>query len=504
MKLSMKFTLCFLVGFGVVQAIFSYLRVQRESALFEEDFRGDHETMGRDLSAAVMRMWKLGGIEAARSFVDETNANKSQVLVRLVEPGESVSDDPENPVSAATLKELSQTDRVFFQRVNIHGSPSLRTYLPEGTTSLRTYIPVGLGNDWLGTLELTESFEKAHQYVRMSTFRTLLKDAIIIVVTGTVALVLGLALVGRPVRHLVDRARKLASGNMTDHIDLKQSDELGDLAREINAMFDQLAEAHRRVEEETNARISAIEQLRHADRLRTVGQLTSGIAHELGTPLNVVWERAKMVARDPASSPTTANSARIMTEQCARMTAIIRQLLDFSRPTQPKKVRIDFRQVIRRTLTLLQPTVDSCHVTVQTENGEEPVMVDVDVDQIQQVASNLIMNAIHAMSGGGTMTLTMGTRRLRRKFDADSQLGDFVFFTVKDTGHGIPSDDVPRVFDPFFTTKDVGQGTGLGLSISLGIVKEHGGWIDVESAPGQGARFTVFLPKEEAACLVAS
>lgn len=490
MKLAFKFTLCFLIGMGTVQAVFSYLRVQREFALFNEEFEDDHESMGRDLAVAVARVWELGGRQAAREFVDDANANKSQVTISLIEPHESVEDLPRFRVDAADLKALSQrNDEVMFQRVEIAGVPALRTF-----------VPVGHHDRWMGTIELTESFAKARRYVKASVIRTLVKEAIMVLVTGTLAVVLGVYFVGRPVRLLADRTRKLASGNLSDRIVLRQKDELGVLAGEINTMCDQLAEAQRRLEVETEARIAALEQLRHADRLRTVGQLTSGIAHELGTPLNVVWERAKLIARDPKLDPAIANSARIIAEQSARMTTIIRQILDYSRPAQPKKAPVDFRSVIRRTLSLLQPTIDSRHITVETHESEQPLKAHVDVDQIQQVASNLMMNAIQSMNGEGLIRVTIGTRRAKPPNAVDGVEHDYVYFSVRDQGHGISSENLSRVFDPFFTTKDIGQGTGLGLSISLGIVREHGGWIDVESELGRGSCFTVYLPGEEATC----
>jgi signal transduction histidine kinase len=318
------------------------------------------------------------------------------------------------------------------------------------------------------------------------------------------ALLLGVWFVGRPVRLLAARARRIAAGDFEGRLELRQADELADLAGEINSMSDRLAEAQRRVASETAARIDAIEQLRHADRLRTVGQLTSGIAHELGTPLNVVWERAKMIAGDPAASGPCADNARVIAEQSARMTKIIRQLLDFSRPARPKKVRIDLRLVIRQTISLLQPALQRRRVEATLEGADEPVCAAVDVDQMQQVASNLVLNAVHAMPDGGPLTVTTGFRRCRPPAaDVGSDTG-FAYIAVRDRGRGIDVENRARVFDPFFTTKDIGEGTGLGLSVALGIVKEHGGWIEVESTPGQGACFTVYVPEESAACAAKS
>lgn len=489
MRLSLKFALAFLVCMSVVQAVFSYQRVQREAALFDEDFRHDHETMGRDLATAVARIWELAGPDSARSFVDETNRSKSEVQIRWIPAGED-SAQGSQPAGAQAPRSGEGAAVI---------SEEVRT--PDGAV-LRTNVPVlSADGGRLGTLELTESMEKAEQYIRLSLIRMGVRTSIIIALTGIVALLLGIWFVGRPVAQLVRRARQIAAGDLSGRLRVKQADELGDLGREIDAMSDRLEEAMRRVAAETTARIETLEQLRHADRLRTVGQLTSGIAHELGTPLNVVWERAKMITND-AGSPAATISARIIAEQAQRMTKIIRQLLDFSRPPNPKKARVDLRQVVRQTLTLLRPTLDGRQIHADLELSDEPVMVAVDVDQVQQVASNFLLNALQAMPGGGCIKVRVGCRRARPPADPHHRESEHGFFAVSDQGHGISAENVGRVFDPFFTTKDVGQGTGLGLSISLGIIREHGGWIDIESEPGRGARFTAYLPKEAQQCAV--
>lgn len=489
MRLSVKFTLAFLLCLGAVFSVFSYLRVEREIALFDVDFRKDHEAMGRDLAAAVVRIWDLQGEAPALAFINDTNETKGQVHIRWIHRGESTGGDPTTRLTPVELETVAQRDEVVSDTIKVDGRPVLRTF-----------VPVTNKGDWLGILELTESTSPAREYVRTSVLRTLVITSVIAVLTACLAMLLGIWFVGRPVRLLAGRARRIAAGDFTGRLQLRQADEFADLANEINTMSDRLAEAQQRVAAETAARIEAIEQLRHADRLRTVGQLTSGIAHELGTPLNVVWERAKMIANDRAAPGASAANAKIIAEQSARMTKIIRQLLDFSRPARPRKVRIELRQIIRQTLSLLRPTLERRRVTALFEGADEPVIADLDVEQIEQVASNLLLNAVHAMPGGGTVSVTTGSKRCRPPTADTNEESDFAFFAVSDQGQGITPENLSRVFDPFFTTKDVGEGTGLGLSIALGIVKEHGGWIDVKSPPGEGACFTVYLPKESARC----
>lgn len=489
MRIALKFTVLFLLGMGLIRGIFSYNRVQREAQLFALDFRADHETMGRDLAAATARIWQLAGEEAAVAFVEEANASKSDITIAWVHGAARTegAPTPANPDLENKLSLQQEQDQVLFVERRAGSERFLDTYVPVKTSS----------GAWVGTLLLSESMAKAQHYLRSTILRSLVQTLLIAALTAATALLLGVWIVGVPARQLVSRARQIAAGNFSGKLNLKQSDELGDLGREIDSMSDQLASANERVAAETAARISAIEQLRHADRLRTVGQLTSGLAHELGTPLNVVWERAKLIANNPAIDAAAGSSAKVIIEQSQRMTRIIRQLLDFSRPTRPNKVDVDLRRLLRETLILTEPAMNKGGVKSKLDFPPEPVSAAVDLDQMKQVALNLIVNAIQSMESGGEVILQAGHTQATSPERQGEVPRRVAFFAVGDQGRGIAADDLPRVFDPFFSTKDVGEGTGLGLSISLGIVKEHGGWIDVASFPGKGAQFTVYLPVEE-------
>ncbi len=265
----------------------------------------------------------------------------------------------------------------------------------------------------------------------------------------------------------------------------------------MNVMSADLARAQRRILAETETRIDALSQLRHADRLNTVGKLASGIAHELGTPLNVVAARAKMIETGSVAGAEALDNARIIREQSERVTAIIRQLLDFARPRGPKKARHDLAVVARKAADLLLPLARKHQVEIVVETGEGGTETEFDPDQIHQVLANLVANGIQAMPAGGTLRVRVAREGRRQLPDAHAGAEHvFIAMTVTDQGIGMDADTASRVFEPFFSTKPVGEGTGLGLSVSFGIVREHGGWIDVQSEPGAGASFTVHLPCE--------
>jgi len=180
-------------------------------------------------------------------------------------------------------------------------------------------------------------------------------------------------------------------------------------------------------------------------------------------------------------------------QSAARITDIIRQLLDFSRRRGPSLGAHDLRPIPARSAELLGALARKRGITVTIENPDEPLLAEVDPAQMQQVLANLVPNALQAMGDGGRLTIRLGRRHAVPPADLGGNAADFATITVEDEGAGIAPEQLAHVFEPFFTTQDVGEGTGLGLSVAWGIVRDHGGWIDVESEPGRGSRFTILL-----------
>jgi signal transduction histidine kinase len=300
--------------------------------------------------------------------------------------------------------------------------------------------------------------------------------------------------VGRPIQALSEKARRIGAGDLSGPITLRQDDEIGALAREMNAMCERLAGAQESARAEAEMRLHMVEQLRHADRLKTVGQLASGMAHELGTPLNVVAGRAKLIAERRVAADEAVDNARIIVDQAERMTTIIRQLLDFSRRREPRLVAGDLTRLAERTVEMLATIAHKSRVALTVEAAGPPTLVVVDHAQIQQVLTNFLVNAIQASPQGAQVLVRVGCERVRPPSDRGGGEAEHAFVRVVDRGHGIVPANLPHVFDPFFTTKQVGEGTGLGLAVSYGIVRDHDGWIAARSEPGRGSEFTVYLP----------
>ena len=248
-----------------------------------------------------------------------------------------------------------------------------------------------------------------------------------------------------------------------------------------------------RLATETRSHARSEQQLQHAQRLTTVGQLAAGVAHELGSPLQVVAGRAKMVATGEAAGPDAKESGQIILEQAHRMTRIIRGLLDFARRQPAQRSAADLNDIAQDTVRLLAPTAKKKAVVLELE-ADGSGLVQVDVLQIQQALTNLVMNAIQAVSTGGHVTIGVHVQRVSPPADLGGPEADHACLSVRDDGPGIAEADRLRIFEPFFTTKDVGEGTGLGLSVAHGLVRENGGWIAVESEVGRATCFSVCLP----------
>jgi len=267
---------------------------------------------------------------------------------------------------------------------------------------------------------------------------------------------------------------------------------MGDLSRRVGPLLPGFREVGRALDRtvqtlqrrEEDARLAMTEQVRRSESLAAVGQLAAGVAHELNNPLGGILLYMNLVMETmEASDPRRENLARAAA-QAGRAREIVRGLLTYSQQAPAVKSRCDLNRIVDETLRLLERQPDLQNIAIRCEYHPTPLWAEIDSRKIQQVIINIVSNGAHAMPRGGTLTVRTGY----------SEREGFGRIAVTDTGHGIAPADLERIFEPFFTTKDVGQGMGLGLPVSYGIVREHGGEIDVQSASGAGSTFRVLLP----------
>jgi PAS domain S-box-containing protein len=237
------------------------------------------------------------------------------------------------------------------------------------------------------------------------------------------------------------------------------------------------------------------QQVQRSEKLAAVGQLAAGVAHEIGTPLNVISGSAEYLLMGNAESGAPAPELRTIISEVDRIAGLVKQLLAFARHEPPRQEAVDLGPTIAEILVLLRRQLEKQGIEVVVEPDPALPAVAGDPHQLQQVLLNLVMNAWQAMPTGGRLDLV--ARHLAalptQEAGAEASRG-WVEVAVRDTGCGITADHLGRIFDPFFTTKEVGQGTGLGLAIAQRIVENHGGRITVASEPGVGTLMTVRLP----------
>ena len=232
-------------------------------------------------------------------------------------------------------------------------------------------------------------------------------------------------------------------------------------------------------------------QLANVERLATVGQLAGGLAHEINNPAGIIVTTSDYALRQLETlglQDSFREDLEAIRRQARRISNIVTGLLTFARPTLLQRRVMDVNAVLRQCLALLSPRFHEQQIRLEHRLAEELPSISGDPDRLEQVFVNLLNNAADAMPQGGTITVESA---------CDLAEGHSVIVSVADTGCGIPEEHRPRIFDPFFSTKPKGQGTGLGLSVSYGIVRDHGGKIEVESQPQRGTVFRVRLPSEE-------
>jgi two-component system, NtrC family, sensor kinase len=491
MKLARKLTVALVIGIVVVMVGYAYFQIRQEVVLSQADLKRAAR-IGLAWLGTIEAVWEHEGSERAYELAARATKRARDITLRIV---------PLDRADAAAGELLSAAER---QRL-LHKRVVRRIHTDEAGHEWRQiYAPLVVPGGEPTVVEYAEPMQGEQTFIKMSHLAIATATLAVVMVCGLIVTGLQYSLVGRPLKLLRDKARRAGAGDFSHPLLLPQTDEIGELARELNAMCDHIAAANRTLAEETQARIAALDQLRHTERLATVGRLAAGVAHELGTPLSVVSARAQVIASGGMPSAGVVATAGIIVEQCDRMTDIIHQLLDFSRRRGVRLGLTDLRHVVTRTLELLSSAAERARVEICCDADAAPVLVHIDQNQMQQALTNVVLNGIQAMPEGGQLHVRIASRHARPPTDVGRDEGEYPCVTVEDQGTGIRADHLARIFEPFFTTKSVGDGTGLGLAVAHGIVAEHGGWITVASEVGKGSRFAIFLPPAGDAPAVAS
>jgi len=303
--------------------------------------------------------------------------------------------------------------------------------------------------------------------------------------------------VTRPIEKLLEGVDDVAQGDLSRVLLAERDDEIGTIATRFNEMTFSLRESRGEAARQSEAKLSLEQRLAQSEKLATLGQVAAEIAHEVGTPLNVIAGRAKGMGRKSKNPEAVEKNAKIIAEQTARITRIIQRLLDFTRrkvgASGPQPVNLN--EVTLTTMDFLENQFAQSKVKTKLVRAEGIPAVLGDKDGLQQIMINLLLNAVQAMPEGGRLVVETSVKTRRRPGLEAAAEQPYVLLSITDTGVGIPAEVRDNIFEPFVTSKSRSGGTGLGLAVCSGIAKAHDGWIELDDAdPPPGTVFRVYLP----------
>ncbi len=361
----------------------------------------------------------------------------------------------------------------------------------------------------IGTITLILTLEQVNNTIREARLAAILVAMAVLILT-IFMLDFFIKIITNPLKQLVDITDQVSHGDLSKKITLDQKDEIGHLSKIFNKMIDSLRQSRDEIEEynrnleqkivERTLELEEIQQhLVQSEKLSAIGQLAAGVAHELNNPLGGILGYAQFTLEklqkniEEGDAPKNATKyvkyLQDIETQARRCKTIVQNLLRFSRTSRATDFNdININQIIEDTLTFMEHQLHMNQIDLETELDEDLPLIQGNSSQLQQVLTNLVINAMHASPEESKIKV------LSRYSPPLGEFSGAVEISIIDEGCGISPENVKKIFEPFFTTKQVGKGTGLGLSVSYGIIKDHGGEIKVESTPGKGSIFIIVLP----------
>jgi signal transduction histidine kinase len=340
--------------------------------------------------------------------------------------------------------------------------------------------PVNLGHKKLGGIRLGFDLNPLIQEIRTVTFRAVGISSALFLGGLVIIFVITIRMTG-PIEKLTVAARRIEEGDLQYRVSIRRDDEIGSLATAFDQMAERLMQREKELKESQNT-------LRRADRLSSLGLLTAGLAHEIRNPLVAIRTFTQLLPERYNDAEFREGFQGLALKEVDRICGLINDLLSFARPSRPNVAEENMNDVVDGIARILETEAKEKGVEITKDFAPNLPKVWIDREQLKQVFMNLIFNAIQAMKEGGSIFIST---RVTSRNDAEHS-GQFVQVEIRDTGIGIPPENLDHIFDPFFTSKD--EGNGLGLSISHQIVQEHGGYVTVESKVDVGTTFFINLP----------
>ncbi|AKQ70181.1 sensor histidine kinase [Myxococcus hansupus] len=486
-RISTKLGLGLTLTSAIILGAYGYSQLQRE----EYDLRTATEQSTRLLATALQ-------VAMENAFRDGQAGDVNEILESLERRDPTVDLFVFDARGAVMVRSPGSTQTLHLvedasQRV-LKTRHSLTHFAgPDKLSHLLVVLPL-LSDDGgaIGALGVVKPLDGLRQDLEHTTRATVLSVLTLIAGISVVGWLLLMLYLQQPLERVVRGMRAVRGGDFTATVVAGGDDEVGEVVHAFNAMVTELRVARLRLSEEADSRLALEAGLRRVDKLAAVGQLSAGLAHEIGSPLLILNGRAQALAARAELPDDVRRNARILVEQSERIERIVRQLLDLARRKPSRLEPLDALASVRAVVDLLE--FDARKRDVRLTFHFEPALPQVmaDGDGLQQVTLNLLTNALRATPRGGEVRVTLKPSTFQPAPGLRERHG--VCLSVEDTGVGMDAAALERVFEPFFSTWGTHGGTGLGLPVVKAIVAEHGGAVTVTSQQGQGSHFVVHIP----------
>ena len=499
MRIATRLTLLLLLAIALVMGGFAYLRIRQERQRLVGEIQQDVVVLANAIQ-----------LVAEHALRDRRPQDIQQLLVEMVQAQHPIDQVRiydrrlEETASASSEAAASSVASRGELASVLEGGRSLVRYLdrPERPV-VYVILPLrGRREETVGVLEVVQAAARVQRQIGEATRESVLRVSLL---SLTVVLVIWMAArvsIRRPLDHLVQATLAFGRGDLSQRISYRRRDEIGQLATAFNQMAEKLQRTQEELIDQAQARLELERQLQQGQKLAAVGRLASEVAHEVGTPLNIISGRAESIRkRLPADDPAERHVATIL-RQTERIAGSLRQLLDYTRPRRPTVRTLAVGPLLSVLVELLGPLAQQRGVELkrQVDGDLRPVLADADL--FQRALMNLVTNALDATPPGGQVRIVAagdplpvaGAAAPRPTIRRGITPDPCVRIVVEDTGGGIPAQRLEKIFEPFFSTKASGRGTGLGLSIVEEIVRLHGGAIEIASAEGRGTTILLSWP----------
>jgi two-component system NtrC family sensor kinase len=489
LSLSTRLILLLTLMVGAVMALGGWYLLRQRVAILEQAMRNELQAHALTLQLALEEAYRAGRTNDAQRLIDRLSENPKIYSVILFDQQGQIA-ILSNPKAPPALRQPPAVHRV------LSGAQQMELWQDSEVFSI--LLPLNLGRGRRAAFELSQpaafiAADKARAARDIALITLTLFGAVILTV-----LVVARYNLLRPINELLQGATQIGRGQLGYRVIAAQGGhELTRLARAFNEMAARLAEQRQAAEREAQERLELERQLRQSERLAVVGRLAAGVAHELGAPLNVIKGRVELVQAHATNlTEKQQRNLSIINSQADAITHIVRQLLNLARPLPLQREPIKLSLLLDGVIELLEAEAAQAGVSLQVP-ALAGLWITGDRKLLHQVLLNVCLNAVQAMSQGGTLRFSVEPAPAEPETEtaAPPLAQPCLALRISDTGPGIAPEVLEHIFDPFFTTKDVGQGTGLGLSVSRRIVEEHGGRIEAANQTAGGAVFTLWLPQ---------